>query len=113
MGASNAATAESTKDGRNAVAAAAVPNCRNNSLRRIRMFDSLFRAGAFVEHEGLGFTGRLAQAKRPPCSQRIPEDEAYCTTNVKGIEWTRFPDVPVIVSLYVPVRAGLFTLMVN
>src|ERR1700756_4161636 len=57
--------------------------------------------------------GGSRRQRAPQCSQRIPEDEAFCTTNVKGIEWTRFPDVPVIVSLYVPVRAGLFTLMVN
>lgn len=47
------------------------------------------------------------------CARRIPADEAYCTTSVSGIEWTRLPDVPVIVRVLVPVRAGLFTRMVK
>jgi hypothetical protein len=43
---------------------------------------------------------------------RCPENEAYFTVSVRGTEWARLPLIPVIVRLYVPERAGLFTRMV-
>jgi hypothetical protein len=55
---------------------------------------------SFVEHEGFRIcTQGYFPKESAPCSRRIPGGEAYCTTSVKGIEWTKLPDVPVIVRL--------------
>lgn len=98
VGESAAEGADSAKAGKNAVAAPAAPNCRNNCLRRMRTVPFLF----LVRELSTGtkdFGLHRVLPKGAPCSQRIPGDEVYCTTRVSGVEWTKLPDVPVIVRL--------------
>ena len=90
--------ADLAKGGRNAVAAPATPNCRNNSLRRMRMVPFLFLVRELSSSTKY-FRLLRVLPKGAPCARRIPGDEVYCTTSVSGIEWTKVPDVPVIVRL--------------
>ena len=99
MGESPAEEADCAKEGKNAVATPAAPNCRNNSLRRMRIVPFFL----FVQQLSSGtkdFTfAQGASEGNTPCTRKILRDEVYCTTSVSGIEWTKLPYVPVIVRL--------------
>src|SRR5579859_7318622 len=98
--------------GKNAEVAATVANSRNNSRRQIRMTHSLFRARISVKRPTPTFT-RTASDGSFTCGCRVLRNKAYCTTSVSGIECTKFTDVPVMVRLSVPERAGLLARIVR
>src|SRR5256885_15203101 len=92
-------------------AAAVAPNCRSNSLRSMRIATSSL----------IGYCSQVKPALRlAPVAQfakfrgyPLPAEAAYCTTSVIGIECERLPDVPVIINVYVPERAGFAALIVS